>query len=303
MPREYISRLVYDKAHESLAILRLPMTPSSVIGGITYRLFVDRGFCEIVFCAVSSSEQVKGFGSALMNYLKEKVKERTGGRVHHFLTYADNYAIGYFKKQGFYKQISLDRAVWAGYIKDYDGGTLMQCTMVPNVDYLSIYQMVHQQKLALVRKIEATSPCSKVYPGLASFPIDPLDIPGVKDSGWSAELSKLTDVPRRSKMYETLRPILNDLQSHPAAWPFAEPVDREEVPSYYQQIAHPMDLATMDTKLESEQYPDVKSFADDVFLVVKNCRSFNDPDTTYYKNANSLEKFFLEKLRTKDLTI
>jgi len=65
----------------------------------------------------------------------------------HFLTYADNYAIGYFKKQvsslsnftkksvsfadlfrfhqGFTKEIQLDRSVWAGYIKDYEGGTIM----------------------------------------------------------------------------------------------------------------------------------------------------------------------------------
>lgn len=190
MPREYIARLVYDRKHEGLAILRLPLTPTSVIGGITYRLFPDRGFCEIVFCAVSSSEQVKGFGSALMNWLKEKVKERTGGRVQHYLTYADNYAIGYFKKQGFYKTISLDRSVWAGYIKDYDGGTLMQCTVVPGVDYLGVYQMLHQQKVALVRRIEEISPSAKVYSGLTEFPMDPLDIPGVRESGWTPELSK-----------------------------------------------------------------------------------------------------------------
>ncbi len=153
MPKEYIARLVYDRSHESLAILRLPFTPSSVIGGITYRLFVDREFCEIVFCAISSNEQVKGFGSALMNQLKEKVKERTGGRVKHFLTYADNYAIGYFKKQGFYKQISLDRSVWAGYIKDYDGGTLMQCTMVPHVNYLNVYQILHHQKIVKMDRL------------------------------------------------------------------------------------------------------------------------------------------------------
>lgn len=27
--------------------------------------------------------------------------------------------------QGFTKEISLDRSVWAGYIKDYEGGTIM----------------------------------------------------------------------------------------------------------------------------------------------------------------------------------
>jgi histone acetyltransferase len=279
------------------------LTPSSVIGGITYKLFADRGFCEIVFCAISSNEQVKGFGSALMNSLKETVRARTGGRVKHFLTYADNYAIGYFKKQGFYREVTLDRSIWAGYIKDYDGGTLMQCTMVPDVDYGQVWRMLHEQTVALVRRIEAISPCAKVYQGLKDFPMNPLDIPGVAEAGWTPELSKLTDVPRKSKTYEILRPLLNDLQAHPASWPFLQPVDANEVPHYYQAIAHPMDLATMDTKLESEQYGDIKAFAEDLFLVVKNCRLFNDPDTTYYKNADMLEKYFLEKLRSRDISI
>ncbi|KAL4910706.1 hypothetical protein BDW74DRAFT_141690 [Aspergillus multicolor] len=36
--------------------------PLEVIGGITFRLFQDCQFAEIVFCAVSSDQQVKGTG-------------------------------------------------------------------------------------------------------------------------------------------------------------------------------------------------------------------------------------------------
>lgn len=39
----------------------------------------------------------QGYGSHLMNHLKDYVKSSTS--CMHFLTYADNYAIGYFKKQ------------------------------------------------------------------------------------------------------------------------------------------------------------------------------------------------------------
>lgn len=76
-----------------------------------------------------------------MNHLKDYVRAAHPG-VNHFLTYADNYAVGYFKKQvclyfssqnsrltskqGFTKEITLDRSLWAAYIKDYEGGTLMQ---------------------------------------------------------------------------------------------------------------------------------------------------------------------------------
>ena len=68
-----------------------------VVGGITMRIFKEYKFAEIVFCAITSTEQVKGYGSFLMNYLKEYVKSVAG--ITHFLTYADNYAVGYFKKQ------------------------------------------------------------------------------------------------------------------------------------------------------------------------------------------------------------
>lgn len=126
MPKDYIARLVYDRNHLSIAIVKHPL---EVIGGITYRGFRDRKFAEIVFCAVSSDQQVKGYGAHLMAHLKDYVKATSP--VMHFLTYADNYATGYFQKQGFTKEISLDRSIWMGYIKDYEGGTIMQCSMLP----------------------------------------------------------------------------------------------------------------------------------------------------------------------------
>lgn len=59
-----------------------------------------------------------------MNACKDHVR-RAHPTINHFLTYADNYAIGWFKKQGFTKEISLPRDRWVGYIKDYDAANLM----------------------------------------------------------------------------------------------------------------------------------------------------------------------------------
>lgn len=56
MPREYITRLVLDKNHVSMAIVKRGL---QVVGGITYRPFNKRKFAEIVFCAIDSSQQVK----------------------------------------------------------------------------------------------------------------------------------------------------------------------------------------------------------------------------------------------------
>ena len=56
--------------------------------------------------------------------------------------YADNYAIGYFKKQGFAKQISMPLERWKGFIKDYEGGTLMECEILKEVDYTALRQTI-----------------------------------------------------------------------------------------------------------------------------------------------------------------
>ena len=51
-------------------------------------------FGEIAFCAITADEQVKGYGTRLMNHLKQHARDVDG--LTHFLTYADNNAVGYF---------------------------------------------------------------------------------------------------------------------------------------------------------------------------------------------------------------
>lgn len=45
--------------------------------------------------------------------------------IEYFLTYADNFAIGYFQKQGFSKHVSMQKDRYIGFIKDYDGGIVI----------------------------------------------------------------------------------------------------------------------------------------------------------------------------------
>ena len=87
MPKEYIVRLIFDHRHYSLVICR----GQRIIGGICYRPYFEQKFAEIAFCAISGSEQVKGFGTLLMNQLKHHVQKQM---LEYFLTYADNYALG-----------------------------------------------------------------------------------------------------------------------------------------------------------------------------------------------------------------
>uniref|UniRef100_A0A2D4JU19 histone acetyltransferase n=2 Tax=Micrurus paraensis TaxID=1970185 RepID=A0A2D4JU19_9SAUR len=139
MPKEYITRLVFDPKHKTLALIK----DGRVIGGICFRMFPSQGFTEIVFCAVTSNEQVKGYGTHLMNHLKEyHIKHN----ILNFLTYADEYAIGYFKKQGFSKDIKVPKAKYVGYIKDYEGATLMGCELNPKIPYTEFSVIIKKQK-------------------------------------------------------------------------------------------------------------------------------------------------------------
>lgn len=122
----------------------------------------------------------------LMDHFKAHIR-KAYPEMMHFLTYADNYAVGYFEKQGFSKDISLDRSVWAGYIKDYEGGTIMQCTMLPKIDYLDKSTIFKQQQEAVLTKIRQKSNSHVVYPGLPQFQpgappnttVDPKTVPGL----------------------------------------------------------------------------------------------------------------------------
>ncbi|KCV68276.1 hypothetical protein H696_05197 [Fonticula alba] len=174
MPPEYVTRLVLDWRHRTLVLIRDPRPPEEettlangryprdiLLGAITYRPFDVARIGEIVFCAVhSDQQQVRGHGARLMSALASHARRHTPlrywltyadnhavgyfrkqgfttnitlprtkiGRAH---VYADNHAVGYFRKQGFTTNITLPRFRWAGRIKDYDGGTLMQCALLP----------------------------------------------------------------------------------------------------------------------------------------------------------------------------
>ena len=108
MPKEYICKLIFDRRHEAIVIRK---KGSKIIGGICFRVYESQKFAEIAFLAISAEEQIRGFGSKLMNQLKTEMQKRG---VHFLMTYADNLAIGYFKKQGFHKSIQIPKQIWEG---------------------------------------------------------------------------------------------------------------------------------------------------------------------------------------------
>jgi len=294
MPREYIARLVFDRKHRSMVAIK----NDRVVGGICYRPFVPQKFAEIAFCAITSSEQVKGYGTRLMNHLKEAVKL---DGLTNFLTYADNYAIGYFKKQGFSKTIAMPTERWVGYIKDYDGGTLMECYMHPAVNFLDVAGMVRKQREVVLAAIRQAGSADVVRPGLTAFlaagappaPQQLQAVPGVTAGGWNVELAAsgglglglgtlglagalagdhamaVDDGPAPARagagggagaaLTEALSRLTRAVLEFEDSWPFREPVDPALVPDYLAVIREPMDFGTILKRCAQKGAPHYRS--------------------------------------------
>ncbi|XP_029102881.1 histone acetyltransferase KAT2A isoform X3 [Scleropages formosus] len=301
MPKEYIARLVFDPKHKTLALIK----DGRVIGGVCFRMFPTQGFTEIVFCAVTSNEQVKGYGTHLMNHLKEY-------HIKHgilcFLTYADEYAIGYFKKQGFSKDIKVPKSRYLGYIKDYEGATLMECELNPRIPYTELSLIIKKQKEIVKKLIDRKqNQIRKVYPGLTCFkegvrqiPVE--SIPGIREAGWKPSAKdKCKELKDPDMLHNMLKNLLAQIKTHPDAWPFMEPVKKAEAPDYYEIIRFPIDLKTMTERLKNRYYITKKLFIADLQRIITNCREYNPPDSEYCKCANTLEKFFYFKLKESGL--
>jgi len=276
MPKNYIARLVFDRQHQAVVMFKQPRsdlppdkrpnTRKRVIGGITFRPVMAERFIEIAFCAVTSLEQRRGYGRVLMNNLKAFCQSC---RWMRFLTYADNFAVTYFQKLGFTDKISMDDFRYLGYIKDYTEATVMECMLHPHIDYLHVPQMVEKQREAVFDRMREVDSLHSVF--------------------------ETADAKRR-----LLSKILNQMKAYEHSWPFLQPVTLEEAPDYYEVIKNPIDLSTMEKKLNQNKYQTIESFIADIKLMCDNCRMFNSKKSSYYKCADACEerlKLLMSRIR------
>ena len=75
------------------------------------------------------------------------------------------------------------------------------------------------------------------------------------------------------------------MKTHPHSWPFRLPVSLDDVPDYNLVIPEPIDLRTIEKKLNSGEYTSISPFCEDVSRIFRNCRQYNKEDTDYWKCA------------------
>lgn len=95
-----------------------------------------------------------------------------------------------------------------------------------------------------------------------------------------------------------MRGLLERLAARDAAEPFRAPVDAAAVPDYYSVIRDPMDLGTIAERLEKGVYVTLDIFLADLRRVWANARTYNTPETVFYKDACALEATVEDEIRT-----
>ena len=80
-----------------------------------------------------------------------------------------------------------------------------------------------------------------------------------------------------------LRDLLAELTKLDTMQIFGVPVTDKVAPMYSKIIDFPMDLGTMEKKIENMKYKCFAAFEHDVELIAKNCQHYNASNTIFYK--------------------
>uniref|UniRef100_A0A8C2XC10 Protein polybromo-1 n=1 Tax=Cyclopterus lumpus TaxID=8103 RepID=A0A8C2XC10_CYCLU len=68
-----------------------------------------------------------------------------------------------------------------------------------------------------------------------------------------------------------------------------------QYPDYYAIIKEPIDLKIVAQKIQLSNYRSVSAMAKDIDLLVKNAKTYNEPGSQVFKDANTIKKIFAQK--------
>ncbi|CAF0760190.1 unnamed protein product [Adineta steineri] len=89
--------------------------------------------------------------------------------------------------------------------------------------------------------------------------------------------------------------VITLLRTNENSWPFLEPVTEELAPNYFTIIENPIDLSTIQDKINNKIYVNNSSeFIRDIELMVANCEQYNGKRSIMGRLANRLLRYFKE---------
>lgn len=100
---------------------------------------------------------------------------------------------------------------------------------------------------------------------------------------------------------EVLEQLLEAIVSHsdpsgrPVSELFQKLPSKVHYPDYYAIIKEPIDLRTITQRIQYTYYKSVNAMAKDIDLMVKNAKTYNEPGSQVFKDANTIKKVFLQR--------
>jgi hypothetical protein len=94
--------------------------------------------------------------------------------------------------------------------------------------------------------------------------------------------------------------LLRQVKKPKDALPFLQPVDpvKLNIPRYFDIVDRPMDISTIEKKLNTGAYPVVQALVDDFSLMIENCVKFNGPDNPVTKMGRNIQAVFEKGMKT-----
>ena len=71
--------------------------------------------------------------------------------------------------------------------------------------------------------------------------------------------------------------------------PFLELPPRNDYPDYYQHIKNPICMKQIQNKINRKQYQSLRQFRQDIGLLCRNCRQYNEDGSVLFADANTIE--------------